>query len=211
MDQLEALKQRWQATEQDFPKVSYQDIYAMLLKKSSSIVKWIVIISVCEIALWTVLSFFVPENSREFTDEMGLKSMFLGINIFNYIVTAAFIYLFYQNYKKIQTTGTVKELMGNILRTRKTVHYFVYYNIGMATLLLIGSNIYYYYNQDKLAELLRQDDTFGGLPAETFINVNIAAGIILIGFLALFYYVIYGLLLRRLKRNYKELKKMELQ
>ena len=209
MDQLEALKKQWQATEQQFPKLSYQDIYAMILKKSSSIVKWIVIISVCEIALWTILSFFVPESSREFNNDMGLKAVFLGINIFTYAVTAVFIYLFYQNYKKIQTTATVKELMGNILRTRKTVHYFVYYNIGMAALLLIGTNLYYYYNQDKLADLLRQDDTFGGLPAETFINVNIVAGILLIGFLVLFYYVIYGLLLRRLKRNYKELEKME--
>lgn len=210
MDQLEALKKKWQATEQEFPKLSYQDIYAMILKKSSSIVKWIVIISICEIALWTILSFFVPESSREFNNEMGLKSVFLGINIFTYAITAAFIYLFYRNYQKIQATSTVKELMGNIIRTRKTVHYFVYYNIGMATLLLIGINVYYYYNQDKLTSLLRQDDTFGGLPAETFINVNIIAGILLIGFLALFYYVIYGLLLRRLKRNYKELQKMEL-
>lgn len=210
MDQLEALKEQWQTTEQEFPKLSYQDIYAMLLKKSSSIVKWIVIISVCEIALWTILSFFVPESSREFNNDMGLKSAFLGINVFTYAVTAVFIYLFYQNYQKIQATSSIKELMGNILRTRKTVHYFVYFNIGMAALLLIGTNLYYYYNQDKLASLLRQDDTFGGLPAETFINVNIAAGILLIGFLILFYYVIYGLLLRRLKRNYKELEKMEL-
>lgn len=210
MDQLEALKEQWQTTEQEFPKLSYQDIYAMLLKKSSSIVKWIVIISVCEIALWTILSFFVPESSREFNNDMGLKSAFLGINVFTYAVTAIFIYLFYQNYQKIQATSSIKELMGNILRTRKTVHYFVYFNIGMAALLLIGTNLYYYYNQDKLASLLRQDDTFGGLPAETFINVNIAAGILLIGFLILFYYVIYGLLLRRLKRNYKELEKMEL-
>ena len=209
MDQLEALKKQWQATEQEFPKLSYQDIYAMILKKSSSIVKWIVIISVCEIALWTILSFFVPESSREFNNDMGLKSVFTGINIFTYAVTAVFIYLFYQNYKKIQATSTIKELMGNILRTRKTVHYFVYYNIGMATLLLIGINVYYYYNQDKLTALLREDDSFGGLPAETFINVNIIAGILLIGFLALFYYVIYGLLLRRLKRNYKELEKIE--
>lgn len=210
MDQLEALKKKWQASEQEFPKLSYQDIYAMILKKSSSIVKWIVIISICEIALWTILSFFVPESSREFNNEMGLKPVFLGINIFTYAITAVFIYLFYRNYQKIQATSTVKGLMGNIIRTRKTVHYFVYYNIGMASLLLIGINVYYYYNQEKLTSLLHQDDTFGGLPAETFINVNIIAGILLIGFLALFYYVIYGLLLRRLKRNYKELQKMEI-
>jgi Na+/H+-dicarboxylate symporter len=33
--------------------------------------------------------------------------------------------------------------------------------------------------------------------------------VILIGVLILFYWVIYGLLLRRLKRNYRELKKIE--
>lgn len=209
MDQLESLKKEWQSQEQEFPKLTYKDIYPMLLKKSSSIVKWIVVISICEISFWTLLSFFIPESSKEFYNEMGWQTTFLIINIFNYAVVAVFIYLFWKNYQKIQVTNSIKTLMGNILRTRKTVHYFVYYNIGMAAILMIGMNLYYYFNKKTLSTILRNDDNFGSMPAETFIGVNIIAGIILIGLLILFYWVIYGLLLRRLKRNYKELKKIE--
>ncbi len=209
MDQLETLRKEWQSREQEFPKLTFKDIYPMLLKKSSSIVKWIVVISICEILFWTILSFFIPESSKQFENEMGMKTTFLIINIFNYAVVLMFIYLFWRNYKKIQVTNSIKTLMGNILRTRKTVHYFVYYNIGMAAILVIGMNVYYYFNKETLSEILRNNDNFGAMPAETFIGVNIIAGIILIGLLILFYWVIYGLLLRRLKRNYKELKKIE--
>jgi hypothetical protein len=209
MDQLESLKKEWQSQEQEFPKLTFKDIYPMLLKKSSSSVKWIVVISICEILFWTILSFFIPESSKQFENEMGMQTTFLIINIFNYAVVLMFIYLFWRNYKKIQVTNSIKTLMGNILRTRKTVHYFVYYNIGMAAILMIGMNVYYYFNKETLSEILRNDDDFGAMPAETFIGVSIIAGIILIGLLILFYWVIYGLLLRRLKRNYKELKKIE--
>ena len=99
--------------------------------------------------------------------------------------------------------------MKNILNTRKTVRYFVYYNIGMAALLMFATNLYYYFNKEKLHQLLESDELFAAVPAETFISLNIIGGIIIIGFLILFYWIIYGLLLRRLKRNYKELKKIE--
>ncbi|MEL6811207.1 MAG: hypothetical protein AAFP76_07725 [Bacteroidota bacterium] len=209
MDQLEALKKEWQSREQEFPKFTSKEIYSMLLKKSSSVLKWIVVISLCEIAFWTVLAFFIPESSKDFNNEMGLKTVFMIINIVNYAIFVAFIYLFWRNYQKIQVTQTVKSLMASILRARKTVHYFVYYNIGVTALLLIGINTYYYFNKEKLASILQQDGTFGTLPAETFIGFNIVAGAILIGLLMLFYFLLYGFLLRRLKRNYKELKKIE--
>lgn len=209
MDELEVLKKEWQAREQEFPKFTSKDIYPMLLKKSSSMVKWIFYISIAEMVLWTTLYFFVPESSKRFQEGMGLNEIFLALNIFNYAVVFGFIYVFYKNHRKIQVTNTVKELMKNILNTRKTVRYFVYYNIGMAALLMFATNLYYYFNKEKLHQLLESDKLFAAVPAETFISLNIIGGIIIIGFLMLFYWVIYGLLLRRLKRNYKELKKIE--
>ncbi|NND62580.1 MAG: hypothetical protein HKN48_05255 [Flavobacteriaceae bacterium] len=214
MDQLEVLKKEWQSREQKFPKFTSAEIYPMLLKKSSSILKWIVIISLCELAFWTVLAFFIPESSKQFNNEMGLDTVFLIINVFNYIIVIGFILLFWRNYKKIKVTQSVKTLMRNILNARKTVRYFVYYNIGMAILLMAGINIYYYFNKEKLYDILQNDDIYGAIPPETFTTsfflFQFIAGILLIGFLILFYWLIYGLLLRRLKRNYRELKKIEL-
>ena len=214
MDQLEVLKKEWQNREQEFPKLTYEDIYKMLLKKSSSMVKWIFYISIGELILWTGLSFFVPDSSKEIIRDMGLEQTFTIINYFTYAIFLVFIVLFYRNYKQIQVTDTIKTLMGNIIRTRRTVKFFVGYNIGAAILLMIGTNIFYYLNKDKLYDLLKESyEGYAAIPAESFTTVfflgQVIGGIFFIGVLLLFYRLVYGILMRRLKRNYKELKKIE--
>lgn len=214
MDQLETLKKEWQTREQVFPKLSYQEIYKMLLKKSSSMVKWIFYISIGELILWTGLSFLIPESSKQITAEMGLTTTFMIVNIITYVVFAIFIYLFYKNYNSIRVTDTVKTLMESILRTRRTVKYFVGFNIGAAIILMIGTNIFYYFNKDELYELLSQSyEGYAAIPAESFTTIfflgQFIGGLIFIGLLMLFYRLVYGILLRRLRRNYRELKKIE--
>ncbi|MAT89239.1 MAG: hypothetical protein CMC35_00990 [Flavobacteriaceae bacterium] len=214
MDELEVLKDQWQRREQDFPKFSAKDIYPMLLKKSSSMVKWIFYISVAELVLWTALSFLVPESTKEVNEEMGLKTTLLIFSIVMYVVTLVFIYLFYKNYRSIQVTDTIKELMKSILKTRKTVRYFVYYQIGAAILLLIFTNLVYYTKRELLYEVFaKYNGGYAAIPAESFTTVfftaQLVVGALMIIFLIIFYRLVYGILLRRLKRNYKELKKIE--
>lgn len=215
MDQLELLKQQWKDREQELPKLSYAEIYAMLLKKSSSIVKWIFIISIIEIVFWIGLNFIIPESSREINKGMGLTKVFMFINIIHYTIFAGFIYMFYKNYQAIQATDAIKELMQKILKTRRIVRYFVYYNIGVSLLIMVGVNIYYYFNKEHLFELM-QATMFADNPnldLESFSTVffvsQIVVGIIFLGIIALIYYLVYGLMLRRLKKNYVELEKME--
>lgn len=215
MDELELLKKQWQNREQELPKLSYDDIYKMLLKKSSSIVKWIFYISIAEMIFWTVLSLFVPESSRKFSDDIGLHNALLVLNIISHIIVITFVFLFYKNYRKISTTDSVKELMKNILRTRKTVKYFVIYNVGASILMIIGLNIYYYLNQDVIFEMMVADYGISkNISQEKFIQVFLVVqfvfGLIMIGLMLLFYRLLYGTLLLRLNKNYKELKKLEL-
>ena len=54
MDELELLKKDWKNNNEQFKQVSENEIYGMLQKSSSSIVKWIFIISILEIILWTM-------------------------------------------------------------------------------------------------------------------------------------------------------------
>lgn len=215
MDNLELLKEKWQSREQDLPKLSYQDIYQILLKKSSSIVKWIFLISIAELLFWTILAFFVPESSKEINNGMGLKMVFLVINIVHYAIFALFIYLFYVNYRSIKFTNTVKDLMKSILNTRKTVKYFVVYNVSASILLLLGVNIYYFTKKEQLYDLMLQNfEGYGVIPKEdfttTFFLVQFIIGTALIGLILLFYRIIYGILLKRLKGNYNELHKIEM-
>ncbi|MCW5519786.1 hypothetical protein J1N09_08040 [Aureitalea sp. L0-47] len=214
MDELEVLKREWQSREQEFPKLSSKEIYPMLLRKSSSLVKWIFYISIAELILWTSLAFVAPESSKQINEAMGLKSTLLIVSIVGYVITFVFIYLFYKNYRSIQVTDSIKNLMSSILRTRKTVRYFVYYNIGAAILLLTFTNIYYYSKKEMLyATFSKFSEDYAAIPPESFTTVfftaQIIVGVLLIVFLVIFYRLVYGILLRRLKRNYRELKKIE--
>ena len=210
MDQLDKLKKEWQSREQELPKVSYNNIYKMLLKKSSSIVKWIFIISVIELLFWISLYFVVPEDNIEVMNKMGIGNIMLYSNIVHFIIFGIFIFIFYKNYQSIQVTDNTKKLMQNILNTRKTVRYFVYYNLGMFVLVSIAIDSYFYSRSDQLYEIM--DFANKGIPEEgfatTFIISQIIVGILVIGLLIVFYRLVYGILLKKLNRNYKELEKM---
>ena len=64
MDELELLKKDWQEN-QKFPKLSKQEIYVLLHKKSSSIVKWIFILSLIEFSFWTILGLFMKDTEAQ--------------------------------------------------------------------------------------------------------------------------------------------------
>ncbi len=211
MDELDILKKDWQSKEFDLPKVSYGDIYKMLLKKSSSIVKWIFVISVAELLFWISIQFINPESNVKIINEMGIKNILFYSNLIHFLIFGVFIYYFYKNFKSIQVTDNTKMLMKNILKTRRTVKYFVYYNVGIFILSSIIVDIFFYSRSEQLYEIM--DFASKGVPQENFASVfvisQIIVGIIVLGLLVLFYWLIYGLLLRRLNRNYKELKKLD--
>ena len=94
MEELDLLKKDWKKNESSFEQISEGAIYKMIHQKSSSIVKWILIISILEMLLWTGISVFYN------TDEYLLKfhsqkiidySRYL--TVFNYIVVTFFIYM----------------------------------------------------------------------------------------------------------------------
>ncbi len=210
MDELDKLKKDWQSKEHELPKVSYNSIYKMLLKKSSSIVKWIFVISIIELLFWISLYLILPEDNLQMMKEMGLGDILFYSNILHFLVFGIFIVLFYKNYQSIQVTDNTKMLMKNILKTRKTVRYFVYYNLGMFVIISIAIDIYFYSRSEQLYEIM--DFASKGVPKEGFANAfiisQIVVGILVAGLLLLFYWLVYGILLKRLKKNYKELKKI---
>ena len=211
MDQLDELKKEWQNREQELPKLSYNSIYNMLLKKSSSIVKWIFIISIIELLFWIGLNLVIPEDNLKLINEMGIGDIMHYSNIVHFIIFGVFIFLFYKNHQSIKVTDSTKMLMQNILKTRKTVRYFVYYNLGMLASGLIITDIYFYSRSQKLYEIMNFASK--GIPekgfATTFIISQIIVGILVVGLLIAFYWMIYGILLKRLNNNYKELKKLD--
>ena len=210
MKELDLLKKDWQKNKDSFEQISEKEIYKMIHKKSSSIVKWILIISILEVLLWTCLSLIT--NTDDYLDKINSKEFVSYIKIFSYLsygVIVIFIYLFYKNYLRISTISSTKQLMKDILKTRKTVQYYVWYNLGMIVFgLIIGFIIALFYNPETivLREKIESD------PKIMAITVGILAlvTIVLFGLFWLFYRLLYGILLRRLHANYKELKKIDL-
>lgn len=210
MDKLDKLKENWQSEEHELPKVSFDKIYKMLLKKSSSIVKWIFVISIIELLFWISLYFILPEDNINMMKELGLERVMYYCEIFHFFIFGIFIILFYKNYKSIQVTDNTNVLMQNILNTRKTVRYFVYYNVGMTIAFSVAIDTYLYNNSEKLYEVM--DFAKQGIPKEGFANIfiisQIIVGFVIIALLILFYWLVYGILLKKLKGNYRELKKI---
>jgi ABC-type multidrug transport system fused ATPase/permease subunit len=210
MKELDLLKKDWQKSDNSFVQVSENEIYKMIHKKSSSIVKWILIFSILEVLLWTFLGLF--SNVNDYLKEINHLELILYFDIFNYLdyaVIIVFIYLFYKNYVLISTTTSTKKLMQDILKTRLTVQFYVWYNLGKAVLsCIIGFTIAFVYNPEL--------DTIKEKIAENNSAMLITVGllllfcILLISLFWLFYRLVYGILLRRLFTNYKELKKIDL-
>lgn len=212
MDELEILKRDWKKKENSFNQVSEKEIYSMLHKTSSSIVKWILIISILEILLWSSITFFTADDEYFKTLEMyHLNTIMPVITFINNVIILVFIYLFYKNYKTINTTESVKALMQNILKTRKTVKYYVGYNIGMAILSFIIVFIFQFLYDPNINKMIEKvsESMDSNVFCVLIIMMYVVIITVFVGIIWLFYRLIYGILMRRLQKNYNELSKID--
>ena len=212
MEELDLLKRDWKKNENAFPKITEKEIYAMLHKKSSSIVKWIFIISILEILFWSVISFFTAdENYLKTLESYHIATLISIFTVINHVVILSFIFLFYINFKRINTTDNVKSLMKSILKTRKTVQYYIWYNLAMIGTIFITIMIASFMYDEKFTRIYKvsgSDQSF--MFWVLIIGSTIIFFAILFGLFWLFYRLLYGFLLRRLYKNYEELKKIDL-
>ncbi|MCB0433199.1 MAG: hypothetical protein KDD18_09410, partial [Mangrovimonas sp.] len=124
---------------------------------------------------------------------------------------AYFFYLFYRNYRRISATDSAKTLMENILKTRRSVKYYVGFNLFylvLSTVLFLWLE----FDQDtiminKVNEAAANGEAFKLYAVIILTTIVLLA--IVIALLLGFYWLVYGILLKRLNHNYKELKKLE--
>lgn len=212
MDELDLLKKDWNKDDSRYPKLSYDDIYGMILKRSSSIVKWIFIISILEFVFWTILSFALKDAdfNKKF-ESYHAENIMIPFMVLGYLILAYFFYKFFMNYRTISVTDNAKLLMENILKTRRTVKHYVAFNLiylVVSAFLVLGIE----FNRDEtmIATINKAaaDGELFKFYALTILVTSLVLAIV-IGLFLVFYYLIYGLLLKRLNNNYKELKKLE--
>jgi len=212
MDDLDLLKKDWKKQEKNLPRLSYDEIYKMIWKRSSSIVKWIFIISIIEFLLGAISNIFIAdEYYLEQIEKYNLTEYVIAVYILTYLITFYFIYKFYLNYKRISTTDSAALLMKNILKTRKTVKYYIAFILISSSVVFIGMGYLVLRNHALTAEATTSNMEFDAKQWFIFIGGTLLVLGILLGVIWLIYRIVYGILLRRLNKNYRELKKLEME
>ena len=200
MDQLEILKKDWDKQENTFQKFSQKDLSTIIHKRSSSIVKWIFIISLLEFALPLVLLLFtdIEKVSKERYDQLGLSNFRIISYSIYYAVILYFVFRFYKNYKSISAYSNPKALLKNILNTRKIVKYYIWFNLAI-TPIITGVILYKTLNSPLFADKLSHTNNI------IIVLLSFVLMAIMLALIWLFYRLLYGILLNKLKHNYNEL------
>jgi hypothetical protein len=108
-----------------------------------------------------------------------------------------------------------KDLMRRIIRTRRTVKHYIIFALSLFlfTFLAIAAAIYFS-DGEHLIEVLNLGDEARELSAarlKTIISfVFVIMGILFTALIGLIYFLIYGLLIRKLGKNYEEIKRLEI-
>ncbi|MDO1511757.1 hypothetical protein Q2T41_03645 [Maribacter confluentis] len=214
-DELELLKKDWQNKEFNVPKLSYEDIHKMIWKKSSSIVKWILIISILEFSVPHLLYLFPSmREGMEVYEKIGVSQYLFGLSVFIYTVALYFIFQFYKRFKEISVLDNSKNLMRKIIKTRKTVKHYVIFSLSMIMVTIIIMIIGVYLNDNIALAFPEFKEGLANVSQEKLkITIMLAIGIfgvVLTLFMGGVYFLLYGLLLRKLKKNYTELRQLEI-
>ena len=215
MDELELLKKDWQKKEEHLPKLSYDDIHKMTWKKSSSIVKWILIISILELVLPNLLLLLFSNPDKWSLENFGsIDNYYRAFSVFYYIVVLYFIYQFYKRYKEISVLDNSKNLMRKIIKTRRTVKHYVIFSLVMILVFFGVFIIGFYVDDSILLNLKSSSEKMKDVSLEklrsTAAWLFAIGGILFTLFMGGIYFLLYGLLLRKLKGNYKELRRLEI-
>lgn len=217
---LDSFKKTWQ--EQPVQqKYDNNEILQMLNRKSRNYVKYIFWISIAEFLFFSVLGvfyFFRGEESNSFLKvlerlgaqktpevESNFDNTYLIIKILSLLVTAYFVFKFYQNYRKIRIEENLKGLITRIIKFKKTVNAFILISIVLliAFTSVFTAFIFYALNTQNI------QPTNSDL---TIVIVGIIVSTVLsVVLIWLYYRLVYGIIIRKLDRNLKQLKEIDSQ
>ncbi|AZA51912.1 beta-carotene 15,15'-monooxygenase [Chryseobacterium sp. G0201] len=215
---LDSFKKTWQ--EQPVQqKYDNNEILKMLNRKSRNYVKYIFWISVFEFLLFSVMGlfyFFQGEETNGFLnvlEKLGAKktpevennfdNIYLGLKILSLLVTAYFVYKFYQNYRKIKIEENLKGLITRIIKFKKTVNAFILISI----LLLVAFTsiftvfVFYALNSQNIEPANSAVTIF-------VIGITLSTGLCVL-LIWLYYRLVYGIIMRKLDKNLKQLKDID--
>lgn len=216
-DELNDLKSIWksQSEENTFDK---EQIFHMIHRKSVNSVQWLFIITLIELLLAIGLSLSVFLSGHSFMsnhmEEIMSPETQKSYNLISYIGllgSLCFVGITYYFYRKISSNSSVRKLMENIILFRKSLLGFIVIWIVVSIFFIfpiyyeLGEQWYLKENhstQLSEVELISRAKMIGSI-------IAISSSALAILFSLIYYGIIYGIFLRRLGKNLKELKKMK--
>lgn len=214
---FDELKSLWQSQEEE-KTYDTDEIFKMIHRKSVNSVQWLFIITLIEVligiglSVWTFISgknLYINENMKVASEEMLTKyENFSHLGLVGSFVIFGITYFYY---KKISSSLSVSELMQSIMKFRKIVVGFIIAWVSITQILFIP------YMMELGAQTYLQTPKAGHLPENDAVNmakkvgliVTIVTAVVILLFSAVYYGIIYGVFLRRLGKNLKELKSLE--
>lgn len=216
IEELDLLKRDWQKKEVHLPQLTYTDIQQMIWKRSSSIVRWILVISILEFTLPHLVYLLPSVRSNEgfmIYEVLGISKILFVISLVYYLVALYFIFQFYRRFREISVLENSKTLMGKIIKTRRTVKHYVVFALSTIVLFVMVTLVGIYMTDDLAILFPEMADSLKNLDPNrlktTLLGTIALFGTIFTVLMGAIYFLLYGLLLRKLKQNYQELKKLE--
>ena len=215
---LDNLKETWQQQPVQ-PKYDSKDIESMLNKSSRNYVKYILWISIVEFVLILGANLYYTFFGEDSTDLMSvlaklgiddsvsfentISDLYFILKMVSLALTAIFVYLFYQNYRKINIESNLKKLILQIIKFKKTVQLFILANIVLVILFTLVLGVFVSFVLAEQNIQLTNNTKFG------FISGLILTMGISVVLIWIYYRIVYGFILRRLGRNLEQLQNIE--
>ncbi|SHK65661.1 M48 family metalloprotease [Chryseobacterium polytrichastri] len=217
---LDSFKKTWQ--EQPVQqKYDNNEILKMLNRKSRNYVKYIFWISVFEFLLFSVMGlfyFFQGEETNGFLnvlEKLGAQKTpevehnfgitYLIIKVLSLLITAYFVYKFYQNYRKIKIEENLKGLITRIIKFKKTVNAFILISILLLVVFTSIFTVFIFY------ALNSQNVEPTNSALTIFVIVTAVSTGLCVLLIWLYYRLVYGIIMRKLDRNLTQLRDIDSQ
>ena len=214
MDLLDKYKKTWGLQPKNIDKISSEEIYKMARSKSISIVKWIFILGLIEFSIGIVFMFLNIYQNQTYdmlaTDLLTRKYL-LYLSFLTVPFLLYFLNMFYNNYKNISVTDNTRVLMEMIKKTRRSVRNYILFNLAI---IVLGSIIITFISlKNSTRDIILQnqiiDFQLNFDDDESIILIMVIITVIILTVIWSFYQLIYGNLLKKINRNYRELKKLD--
>lgn len=216
-DELDDLKSLWQ-NQSDEKSYDKNQIFKMIHRKSKNSVQWLFYITLAELtlamlfSLWAIVSgtSMISEHLKEVMSEDTLKS-YDYISHISLVGSVIFVGITFYYFRKISAQLSVKALIDKIIEFRKVLFWLIIVWIVLSLTFIfpmymeMGQQVFLHdYDKGNMSEAEIAQTAKG-------VGVGLAAisSFVIILFSILYYGIIYGIFLRRLGKNLKELKKIE--